>query len=126
MNEKSDNRPVTLRHDDEAIRVEAIFRNEIQLGACRFWPDISKLITPASTIRLSLREVQLLTIFSDHINIPVSRQKILLQIWGDDSNNNSRNLDVYIRKLRSYLQDDGSLEIVTLKGVGYQFNAIMP
>lgn len=34
---------------------------------------------------------------------------------------NSRNLDVYITKLRGYLKDDPSLEIITIKGIGYRF-----
>jgi len=34
---------------------------------------------------------------------------------------NSRNLDVYITKLRSYIRDDDSVEIITIKGIGYRF-----
>ena len=46
---------------------------------------------------------------------------ILKEIWGDDSYYNSRNLDVYINKLRKILSVDKGVEIVTLKGVGYVF-----
>ena len=42
-------------------------------------------------------------------------------LWGNDSFFNSRNLDVYITKLRSYLREDDTLEILTNKGVGYRF-----
>jgi DNA-binding response OmpR family regulator len=42
-------------------------------------------------------------------------------IWGNDSFFNSRNLDVYITKLRGYLKDDASIQIITIKGVGYRF-----
>jgi DNA-binding response OmpR family regulator len=126
MEKGAGNQPEKAGQQEETIRVAAVFRKELTLGRCIFWPDISKLITPSKTIRLSLREVQILTILADHINIPLSRQKILLHIWGDDSRNNSRNLDVYIRKLRGYLQEDSALEILTMKGHGYQFNAKMP
>ena len=34
---------------------------------------------------------------------------------------NSRNLDVYITRLRDYLREDERVQIITLKGVGYQF-----
>ncbi|MEP6844595.1 MAG: winged helix-turn-helix domain-containing protein, partial [Panacibacter sp.] len=40
---------------------------------------------------------------------------------GNDSFFNSRNLDVYITKLRGYLKADNSLEILTIKGFGYRF-----
>jgi DNA-binding response OmpR family regulator len=43
-----------------------------------------------------------------------------MRIWGDDSFFNSRNLDVYITKLRDYLKADPAIEIITIKGVGYQ------
>ena len=46
---------------------------------------------------------------------------ILLRVWGDDSFFNSRNLDVYITKLREYLREDPAVQIVTIKGVGYRF-----
>ncbi|HCZ34968.1 MAG TPA: DNA-binding response regulator, partial [Cytophagales bacterium] len=42
-------------------------------------------------------------------------------VWGDDSFFNSRNLDVYITKLRDYLREDSSIEIITIKGIGYHF-----
>ena len=44
-----------------------------------------------------------------------------MRVWGDDSFFNSRNLDVYVTKLRDYLKDDNSVEIVTIKGIGYRF-----
>ena len=43
-------------------------------------------------------------------------------VWGDDSFFNSRNLDVYIRKLRSYFAAEKDIEIITLKGIGYHFS----
>ncbi|MGL5891670.1 MAG: helix-turn-helix domain-containing protein, partial [Bacteroidia bacterium] len=39
----------------------------------------------------------------------------------DDSYFNSRNLDVYITRLRSYLKNDNRVEIITVKGQGYRF-----
>ncbi|HEX6889447.1 MAG TPA: winged helix-turn-helix domain-containing protein, partial [Chryseolinea sp.] len=54
-------------------------------------------------------------------NSTVMRKEILMKLWGDDSFFNSRNLDVYITKLRVYLKDDPSIEIITIKGLGYHF-----
>lgn len=71
--------------------------------------------------RLSHRETQLLTILYQHRGQPIDRRKILNDIWGDDHFFNSRNLDVYIRKLRAYLDKDSDVHLITLKGVGYQF-----
>lgn len=71
--------------------------------------------------KLSHREAELLKILADHRNFTVERKVIMQQIWGDDSFFNSRNLDVYITRLRDYLREDDRVQIITLKGVGYQF-----
>lgn len=71
--------------------------------------------------KLSHREAELLKILADHRNFTVERKVIMQQIWGDDSFFNSRNLDVYITRLRDYLREDERVQIITLKGVGYQF-----
>jgi DNA-binding response OmpR family regulator len=71
--------------------------------------------------RLSYRESELLRqlwLGRDHI---IPREDLLQAIWGNDSFLNSRNLDVYITKLRNYLKADDRIEILTIKGVGYRF-----
>lgn len=71
--------------------------------------------------KLSYREAELLKYLWQNRNDIIDRRDMLNVIWGNDSFFNSRNLDVYITKLRSYLKADGSLEILTIKGVGYRF-----
>jgi len=93
----------------------------VRIGAIEFSAQSMELITPVETIRLSHRESELLKVLVLHQNLPVERKHILKEIWGDDSFFNSRNLDVYITRLRKYLKADPGLEIITLKGVGYQF-----
>jgi DNA-binding response OmpR family regulator len=73
--------------------------------------------------KLSHREAQLLGLLLENRNGTTQRKDILLKLWGDDSFFNSRNLDVYVTKLRDYLKDDPSIEIITIKGVGYHFAA---
>ena len=93
----------------------------IPLGSYTFFPHKYELHRQDQIRQLSHRETELLKIFSSHQNIPVQRKEILNTVWGDDSFFNSRNLDVYIKKLRDYLSADNSVRIVTLKGVGYHF-----
>lgn len=71
--------------------------------------------------KLSHRESELLGILYQNKNKTTQRKEILMKLWGDDSFFNSRNLDVYITKLRDYLKEDPSIEIITIKGVGYNF-----
>lgn len=71
--------------------------------------------------KLSYRETELLKYLYSQRDKIIDRRDILNHIWGNDSFFNSRNLDVYITKIRGYLKDDNSLEIITIKGVGYRF-----
>lgn len=73
-----------------------------------------------AVIRLSHRETQLLQLLYDHQNQILARRHILLSLWGDDSYFEGRTLDVFITKLRKYLKGDSSVEILTLRGVGYR------
>jgi DNA-binding response OmpR family regulator len=95
--------------------------DEIVLKQFKFYPGRFELHTPAEVIKLSHRESQILAVLCANINTAVDRRVLLQSVWGSDSFFNSRNLDVYIRKLRGYLAGAGGIEIVTLKGKGYHF-----
>lgn len=92
----------------------------LRIGSYTFHPSRYELRLGDQHRTLSHREAQLLHLLLRQGNEVVPRQALLLEIWGDDSFFNSRNLDVYIRKLRAYLSDDPSIRILTLRGVGYR------
>lgn len=95
----------------------------IPIGNYRFFPLRYELRCGGETRKLSYREANLLMILAENRNALVKRKDILMRIWGDDSFFNSMNLDVYITKLREHLRQDPSIEIITIKGVGYHFVA---
>jgi DNA-binding response OmpR family regulator len=72
--------------------------------------------------RLSYKEAGILMLLLENANQTIERKEILLKLWGDDSFFNSRNLDVYITKLRDYLKSDPQVQIITIKGIGYCFS----
>ncbi len=95
--------------------------NYFEIGQYVFDPNKYELSIGTEARNLSHREAELLKIFAKNPNQAVERRDILKKIWGDDSFFNSRNLDVYITKLRGYLKEDPKVQIITLKGVGYRF-----
>jgi len=94
---------------------------EIQLGAYSFHLNRQTLTHAAEQRKLSHRESELLKVLYQNREQIVERREILNLLWGSDSFFNSRNLDVYITKLRNYLKHDPSIEIITIKGIGYRF-----
>jgi DNA-binding response OmpR family regulator len=93
----------------------------VAVGRYEFLPLKYELRLGEKNRKLSAREADLLKILIANRNFTVARKDILLKVWGDDNFFNSRNLDVYITKLRDYLRDDPAIEIITIKGVGYHF-----
>jgi DNA-binding response OmpR family regulator len=95
--------------------------DEVKLGQFSFNSRRQTLNYGTDEKKLSYRESELLRLLYQNKDAIVERRDILNLLWGSDSFFNSRNLDVYITKLRNYLKIDPSLQIITVKGVGYRF-----
>ena len=93
----------------------------IPLGKYKYHVNRQMLAIDNDEKELSFRENELLKYLWQNRNKQIDRRDILNLIWGNDSFFNSRNLDVYITKLRGYLKGDPDLKIITLKGIGYRF-----
>lgn len=111
---------------ENALRVKkedvpAEMGDAIVMGKYSFHLNKQLLSNGSSEKKLSYREAELLKYLYQNRNAVIDRRDLLNHIWGNDSFFNSRNLDVYITKIRGYLKDDPSLEIITIKGVGYRF-----
>jgi DNA-binding response OmpR family regulator len=91
------------------------------LGKYQFNLNRQVLSSADGERKLSYRESELLKFLWMNKNNVIDRRDILNVIWGNDSFFNSRNLDVYITKIRNYLKEDPTIEIITIKGVGYRF-----
>ena len=93
----------------------------VKIGRYTFYLHHQLLKNNGDEKKLSFRESELLKILYENRDRIIDRRDILNLLWGNDNFFNSRNLDVYITKLRSYLKADSALEILTIKGIGYRF-----
>ena len=101
--------------------VKKISSESVRMGKYSFQINRQVLSSGKEQRKLSFRESELLKLLYENRDKVIDRKDILNLLWGNDSFFNSRNLDVYITKLRSFLKDDPSLEIITIKGIGYRF-----
>jgi DNA-binding response OmpR family regulator len=69
---------------------------------------------------VSSTECELLKLFVKNKNLLLTRNSLLLSIWGRDDFYTARNLDVYINKLRKLLKEDPSVEIINVHGSGFK------
>jgi DNA-binding response OmpR family regulator len=70
---------------------------------------------------LTDREAELLRLFVQHPDQLLRREEILQRLWQDDGYFVGRSLDVFISRLRKYLQPDSTVKITTVHGRGYKF-----
>lgn len=113
------------------FRIEAILRrtkpdfrqsNQVvyKLGSYTF--DFQKQIlqNENNNHKLTTKESELLKMLCDNANNILERNYALKTIWFDDSYFNARSMDVYITKLRKYLKDEPSVEILNVHGKGFK------
>jgi len=114
------------------VRIQHLVRNRqegvpringgtVEIGKYKFQVSRQLLSHGTEERKLSFRESEILKLLYENRDKIIDRKDILNLLWGNDSFFNSRNLDVYITKIRSYLKEDPALEIITIKGIGYRF-----
>ncbi len=90
------------------------------LGGYQFDPRNYTLHHPNGIKVLTQKESEVLELLARHRDRVLKREEILKKVWGNDDYFLGRSLDVFISKLRKYLKDDPSLEIVNYHGVGFK------
>ncbi len=70
--------------------------------------------------KLTGKEAELLRMLCVHVNRTLERDVALKTIWGDNSYFNGRSMDVFVSKLRKYLQEDKGIEVLNVHGKGYK------
>ena len=72
-------------------------------------------------IDLTKREFELLKYMMQNKNLVITREMILGKVWGYEYMGDTNVVDVYIRYLRSKIDDQFGIKLIhTIRGVGYQ------
>jgi DNA-binding response OmpR family regulator len=74
----------------------------------------------AETKKLTTKENELFYLLVKQQGEVLDRNEALNHVWGDDNYFNGRSMDVYITKLRKYLSDSKSVEIINVHGKGFR------
>lgn len=88
----------------------------------RYTFDLSNLTLVHENLSKTLtqKEADVLRLLCLHQSRVMKREEILKAVWGNDDYFLGRSLDVFISKLRKYLKEDPSVEIVNYHGVGFK------
>ena len=94
--------------------------NRFNLGVYDFDRHAMALSNGSKVVKLTHLESELLYHLIIRKNEVLSRNQVLIELWGNDSFFNARSMDVFISKLRKYLADDERISIVNIRGKGYK------
>ena len=104
-----------LRRHQPTISVDILHFADLTLN-----PTTHEVHRGDQRIELTAREFELLTLFMQHPKQVLTRDLIYDRIWGYDFGGESNIIEVYIRYIRSKLEEDGSPRLIhTVRGVGY-------
>ena len=118
-------KPVDM--EEMILRVEALLRRckivnsrSITIGSTKLDFDTLMVYTEKGQIELRKKEFELLEkMLSSPMKI-FTRQALMDDIWGYDSESASRTVDAHIKRLRAKLKDVADFEIETIRGLGYK------
>ena len=97
----------------------------LEVGDVRLDVGRHECIVRGTEVRLPLKEFELLEILLAHAGRVLTRDTLIDRVWGMDYVGDTKTLDVHIKRLRSRIEADPSHPslIMTIRGVGYRFEA---
>lgn len=113
--------------DEMILRVEALLRrskiiNENRLSVGEVVLDYNTLIInkKENFLELPKKEFEILFKLLSYPKQIFTRQQLMDEIWGLESETDERTVDVHIKRLRDKLIDFTEFEIITVRGLGYK------
>ena len=107
------------------LRIQNILRRSGQLetepatiGDFQFRFDELTLAGYGHKHQMTLKEAEFLKYLLDHRNQVMKRDQILTDLWGENDYFLGRSMDVFVTRLRKYLQPEPSVSLDTIRGVG--------
>jgi len=118
-------KPINI--DEMLLRINALLRrskitteHRIEVGEVILDYDTLSVQSAAETIILPKKELMLLFKLMSYPKKIFTRQQLMDEIWGLDSETDERTVDVHIKRLREKLAAIEEFEIVTVRGLGYK------
>lgn len=95
-----------------------------KFGDMEHHPNTHSLLRNNKKIELTILENRILLYFLNNRNKVISRDDLMMEVWGYNSDVNTRTLDMHIVRLRKKIETNADRPdfLQTVRGVGYRFN----
>jgi two-component system response regulator RegX3 len=97
----------------------------LEAGTVRMDVDRHTVSVNGSEISMPLKEFELLELLLRNAGRVLTRGQLIDRVWGSDYFGDTKTLDVHIKRIRSRIEESPSEPrmLVTVRGLGYRFNA---
>lgn len=109
------------------LRIKNILKRQTQpvndivkIGNYSFFPSQFKLSFGNENFQLTEKESELLLLLSRNNQKIINRKEILENLWGENDYFLGRSLDVFMTRLRKYLQKDDRIRFESVRGIGFK------
>jgi DNA-binding response OmpR family regulator len=93
---------------------------QLTIGKVTMDPDRHEVCVDGNSVELTNYEFELLRILMENCNIVLDRERLINEIWGYDYDGETNVVDVYVRHLRTKIDDKYGIKLIqTVRGVGY-------
>ena len=113
--------------EEMLLRVQVLLRRsksasekKIQIGDLLLNNNQLSVIKKDKVYNLAQKEFYLLYKLLSTPNTIFTRQELIEEVWGLESDSDYRTVDVHIKRIREKMKDVDEFEIVTIRGIGYK------
>lgn len=101
-------------------RVKTVHDRKQTIGETILEYDCLTVSRKGEEVVLSQKEFYLLYILVSFPNKIFTRQQLMDEIWGVNSESDPQTIDVHINRLRRHFGDNPDFQIITVRGLGYK------
>ena len=113
--------------EEMLLRIQVLLRRsksasekKIQIGDLLLNYNQLSVIKKDKVYNLAQKEFYLLYKLLSTPNTIFTRQELIEEVWGLESESDYRTVDVHIKRIREKMKDVDEFEIVTIRGIGYK------
>ena len=113
--------------EEMLLRIQVLLRRsksasekKIQIGDLLLNYNQLSVIKKDKVYNLAQKEFYLLYKLLSTPNTIFTRQELIEEVWGLESDSDYRTVDVHIKRIREKMKDVDEFEIITIRGIGYK------
>lgn len=116
-----------VNQEEMLLRIHALLRRskivsdrKIEFGRTTLLYDDLTVRQDGKDIKLPQKEFYVLYKLLSYPNKTFTRQALMEEIWGMDTDSEERTVDVHVNRIRDKLKDNRDFQIITVHGLGYK------